>query len=135
RAWMAMLEQNMLEHALALLPHGKSYEDFVLKFVERFFWIAAAVDPIGENPDHIWDEYFSFFYDVLRLPDGTGTRIKVRSLVGLLPLCATTVIEADTLERFPQITGKVGAFLERNQDLLANIADPLVPGAHGRRLL
>jgi len=58
----------------------------VLKFVEHFFWIAAAVDPLGENPDEMWDEEDGFFYDVLRLPDGTGARMKVRSLVGLLPL-------------------------------------------------
>ena len=127
-AWMAMFSQNMLEMALALLPHDKSYEEFVLKFVERFFWIAAAVDPIGENPDEMWDEEDGFFYDVLRLPDGSGTRLKVRSLVGLLPLCATTVIEADLLERYPQITEQVAAFLERNRDLLANIPDPAVPG-------
>ena len=84
-AWMAMFSQNMLELALALLDHDESYEEFVLKFVEHFFWIAAAVDPVGEHPDEMWDEEDGFFYDVLRLPDGTGTRIKVRSLVGLLP--------------------------------------------------
>ena len=83
----------------------------------------------------MWDEEDGFFYDVLRLPDGTGTRIKVRSLVGLLPLCATTVIEADLLERYPQITEQVATFLERNQDLLANIANPAVPGVQGRRIL
>ena len=70
----------------------------------------------------------------LRLPDGTGMRIKVRSLVDLLPICATTVIEADLLERYPQITEQVGTFLERNRDLLANIADPAVPGVQGRRI-
>jgi len=134
-AWMALFSQNMLELALALLDHDPGAEEFVLKFVERFFWIAAAVDPVGEHPDEMWDSEDGFFYDVLRLPDGTGTRIKVRSLVGLLPLCATSVIEADVIERYPKIAGKVGAFLERNEDLLANIADPLVPGAHGRRLL
>jgi hypothetical protein len=107
----------------------------VLKFVERFFWIAAAVDPIGEHPDEMWDEEDGFFYDVLRLPDGTGMRIKVRSLVGLLPICATTVVEADLLDRYPQITEQVATFLERNQDLLANIANPAVPGVHGRRIL
>ena len=80
---------------------GRGYEEFALKFVEHFFWIAAAMDPVGEHPDEMWDEEDGFFYDVLRLPDGTGTRIKVRSLVGLLPLCATTVIEADVIERFP----------------------------------
>jgi hypothetical protein len=83
----------------------------------------------------MWDEEDGFFYDVLRLPDGTGTRIKVRSLVGLLPICATTVIEPELLERCPQLAEQVRGFLERNQDLLANIADPLVPGVHGRRIL
>jgi len=134
-AWMAMFSQNMLELAVGLLEHDETYEGFVLKFVEHFFWIAAAVDPIGEHPDEMWDEEDGFFYDVLRLPDGTGARLKVRSLVGLLPICATTVIEADVIERYPQIAGQVRTFLERNQDLLANIADPLVPGVHGRRIL
>jgi hypothetical protein len=134
-AWMAMFSQNMLEMALTLLEHDEGYHDFVLKFVERFFWIAAAVDPIGEHPDEMWDEEDGFFYDVLRLPDGSGTRLKVRSLVGLLPMCASTIIEQDLLERYPLITGQVGAFLERNRDLLANIADPFAPGVRGRRLL
>jgi len=134
-AWMAMFSQNMLELALALLPYDKTYEEFVLKFVERFFWIAAAVDPIGDHPDEMWDEEDGFFYDVLRLPDGTGMRMKVRSLVGLLPICATTVIEADLLDRYPQITAQVRAFIERNHDLLVNIADPSVPGVQGRRIL
>jgi hypothetical protein len=90
---------------------------------------------VGDNPDELWDEEDGFFYDVLRLPDGTGTRIKVRSLVGLLPLCATAVIEPDVIERYPQIAARVGAFLKRNEDLLVNIADPLVPGVGGRRIL
>ena len=134
-AWMAMFSQNMLEMALALMEHDDSYEQFVLKFVERFFWIAAATDPIGENPDEMWDEEDGFFYDVLRLPDGSGARLKVRSLVGLLPICAATVVEADVIERHPEVAERVGAFLERNRDLLTTIADPLAPGVHGRRLL
>ncbi len=134
-AWMAMFSQNMLEMALTLLEHDEAYHDFVIKFVERFFWIAAAVDPIGEHPDEMWDKEDGFFYDVLRLPDGTGTRLKVRSLVGLLPMCASTIIEQDILDRYPLIAGQVAAFLERNRDLLVNIADPFAPGVHGRRLL
>jgi hypothetical protein len=134
-AWMAMFSQNMLELALGLLEQDPGYEGFVLKFVERFFWIAAAMDPVGHNPDHMWDEEDGFFYDVLRLPDGTGTRIKVRSLVGLLPLCGTTVIEEDLLHRYPKLAEQVGFFLERNRDLLTNIADPYLPGVRGRRLL
>ena len=134
-AWMAMFSQNMLELCLTLLDHDSSYEGFVLKFIERFFWIAAAMDPVGDHPDEMWDEEDGFFYDVLRLPDGTGTRIKVRSLVGLLPLCATTVIEPEILERYPEVAARAGAFIERNKDLLTNIANPLAPGARGRRIL
>ena len=67
-----MFSQNMLELALTLPEHDPTYEDFVLKFVEHFFWIAAAMDPIGDNPDEMWDEEDGFFYDVLRLPDGSG---------------------------------------------------------------
>ena len=134
-AWMAMFSQNMLELALTLLDNDPTYEEFVLSFVERFFWIAAAMDPIGDNPDEMWDEEDGFFYDVLRLPDGSGTKIKVRSLVGLLPLCASTVIEPEVLERYPEVARRAGAFIERNSDLLVNIADPMVPGVRGRRLL
>ena len=102
-AWMAMFSQNMLELALMLAEHDASYEQDVLEFFERFFWIAAAVDPIGEHADEIWDDEEGFFYDVLRMPDGTGVRLKVRSVVGLLPICATAIIEPQMLERFPEL--------------------------------
>jgi Mannosylglycerate hydrolase MGH1-like glycoside hydrolase domain len=133
--WMALFSQNMLELALILADHDPGYEDFVLKFVEHFFWIAAAVDPPGEHGDEMWDEEDGFFYDVLRLPDGSGQRLKVRSLVGLLPLCATAVISESTLERFPQLVERLRVYLTRNRDLLVNIADPFKPGHKGRRLL
>jgi hypothetical protein len=116
-AWMAMYSQNMLELALILSGYDETYEEFVLKFVEHFFWIAAAVDPVGEHPDEMWDDEDGFFYDVLRLPDGTGRRIKVRSLVGLLPICATTLIEVQDLERYPKIAARAREFLDRNQDV------------------
>ena len=106
---MALFSQNMLELALALTEDDPDYADFVFKFVEHFFWIAAAVDPIGDHPDEMWDDEDGFFYDVLRRPDGTGERLKVRSLVGLLPLCATTVISADVLERAPRADARASA--------------------------
>ena len=77
----------------------------MLKFVEHFFWIAAAVDPIGDHPDEMWDEEDGFFYDVLRRPDGTGQRLKVRSLVGLLPICAVTVVEPERARALPPADG------------------------------
>ena len=100
-AWMAFYSQNMLELALALAEHDPAYEGFITKFVHHWFQIAAAMDPMGEHPDEMWDEEDGFFYDVLRLPDGTGQRLKVRSLVGLLPLCATAVVPQSTLGALP----------------------------------
>jgi hypothetical protein len=134
-AWMALFSQNMLELALILAEHDPTYEDFVLKFVERFFWIAASIDPSGDNPNELWDREDGFFYDVLRMPDGRGVHLKVRSLVGLLPMCATTVMPDGVLARFPRIRERVLDFLKRNGDLLTNIADPLKPGVQGRHIL
>ena len=134
-AWMALFTQNMLELAMTLAAHDPTYDDFVVQFLQRFFWIAAAIDPVGDHPDEIWDDEEGFFYDVLRLPDGTGQRLKVRSLVGLLPICATTVISKETLARFPSLHSAVSDQLRRNQDLLGTIPDPLKPGVDGRHIL
>ena len=98
-AWMAFYCQNMLEIALILTEYDPMYEEIAFKFVEHFLWISYAMDRIGEHHDEMWDEQDGFFYDLLRLPDGQAMRLKVRSLVGLLPLCASTVFEADAVER------------------------------------
>jgi hypothetical protein len=134
-AWMAFYSQSMLELALALAGHDPAYEGFVVKFVEHWFQIAAAMDPIGDHPDEMWDEEDGFYYDVLRLPDGTGRRIKVRTLVGLLPLCATVVVPEQALVRFPKVAEQLRAYFTRNADLLGGIPDPRAPGVDGRRLL
>ncbi len=134
-AWMALFSQNMLGLALQLAEEDPSYEDFVLQFLQRFFLIAVAIDPVSHRLDDMWDDEDGFFYDVLRLPDGRGVRLAVRSLVGLLPMCATSVFEAGILARFPRLETAVMNGLERNRDLLANIADPVKPGVNGRHLL
>ena len=90
-AWMAMFCQNMLEIAVEIAAHDPSYDDLAYKFAEHFLWIGAALNKAGN--DGMWDEEDGFYYDVLRLPDGSAQRLKVRSLVGLLPLCATTIID------------------------------------------
>ena len=100
-AWMAMFCQNMFEIAIELAAHEPTYDDLAFKFAEHFLWIGAAMNHGG--PDGMWDEDDGFYYDVLRLPDGTAARLKVRSLVGLLPLCATTVIEPWQRERVPRV--------------------------------
>jgi hypothetical protein len=134
-AWMAFFSQSMLELALALAEHDPAYEDLIVKFVQHWFQIASAMDPLGDNPDEMWDEEDGFFYDVLRMPDGTGQRIKVRSLVGLLPLCATAVLPAEALTRFPKVTERLRDYYARNSDLLAGAADPVRPGVDGSHLL
>ena len=134
-AWMALYSQNMLEIALEIALHDPTYEDMALKFLEHFFWIAAAMDRPGEHMDEMWDEEDGFFYDALRLPDGTGLRIKVRSMVGLLPLCAATVYPGEVLQRFPRLAERARRFLEMHPELAANIASPTKPGVQGRRLL
>jgi hypothetical protein len=101
-AWMALFSQNMIELAVELAAHDPSYEDMVAKFVEHFYFIALGMNRPGA--DGMWDEEDGFYYDVLRLPDGRSTRLKVRSMVGLLPLAATTVVEKWQRERVPRVT-------------------------------
>ncbi|HVH93864.1 MAG TPA: hypothetical protein VM688_02995 [Nocardioidaceae bacterium] len=134
-AWMAFFSQCMLELAVRLADRDAAYEGFVVKFIQHWFQIAIAIDPLGDHPDQMWDDEAGFFFDVLRMPDGTGRRIQVRSLVGLLPLCATTVVPEIVLTRFPRVTEQLQHYFERNADLLGGITDPSVPGVEGRRLL
>ncbi len=134
-AWMALFCQNMLQLALELAEHDPIYEDMVCKFLEHFFSIAAAMDRLGEHHDEMWDEEDGFFYDLLRLPDGQAVRVKVRSMVGLLPLCAATVVPNQVLTRFPSAAARIRRFLKIHPDLVATIASPYVDGFAGRRLL
>jgi hypothetical protein len=100
-AWVSMFCQNMAEIAVELAAHDPMYEDMAIKFTNHFIWIARAMNQTG--PEGMWDEEDGFYYDVLRLPDGSARRLKVRSMVGLLPLCATTVIEQWQRERVPRV--------------------------------
>jgi hypothetical protein len=134
-AWMAMYCQNMLDIAIELTLHNPSYEGLVLKFVEHFLWIAGSMDRMGENQDELWDEETGFFYDVLILPDGSATRMKVNSMVGLLPLCASLVINAEALTKMPDVIARLQRRINKHPELLANIHPPAQPGVNGRRLL
>jgi len=93
------------------------------------------MDRVGENQDDMWDEEDGFFYDVLRLPDGRATRLKVRSMVGLLPLAAVAVFEENLAERLPTFRKNARDFLLRHPDLAANIHMPSEPGVAGRRMI
>ena len=113
------------------------YEEIAFKFVQHFMWIAYAMDRRGEHHDEMWDEQDGFFYDLLRLPDGQAMRLKVRSLVGLLPLCASTVIEPDFVTRYPRLMEMIALFRKRHPELISHLAptDAGFIGYKDRRLL
>ncbi|MEL6347402.1 MAG: glucosidase, partial [Myxococcota bacterium] len=129
-AWMALYCLNMLEMALELARLNRAAEDMAIKFAEHFLWIALAMKQQG-----MWDEADGFFYDVLRTPDGRAEKLKVRSFVGLVPFCAVTVLEAETVERFPEIADRVARFLGRNPEMSGTIHPLERPGVNGRRLI
>ena len=134
-AWMAFFCLNMLSMAAEISRRDADYEEFIYKFVEHFLWIAGAMDRIGDNQDEMWDEAEGFFYDVLILPDGRAQRMKVRSMVGLLPLMAVAVFPEEVVERFPTTMQRIRAFREKHFELSANIHDIGKPGVNGRRML
>jgi hypothetical protein len=127
-AWMALFTQNMLEIAVELAAHDPIYEDMVSKFLEHFVYIAAGMNRPGQ--DGMWDDEDGFYYDLLRLPDGSSTRLKVRSMVGLLPLCSTTVIEKWQRERVPTATSMFQARIRQMPELMDSV-HPSGPGHFG----
>jgi len=132
-AWMALYCQNMLEIAVQLALQRPAYAEMCSKFLEHFLWIAAALAHEGGNVG-MWDEEDGFFYDVLRLPNGTAERLKVRSMVGLLPLCAVTVFEGELTRKYPQLEDELRRFRIARPELTASIHDPAQTACAGRRL-
>ncbi len=136
-AWMAFYCQCMLEMALILCEYDSMYEEVAFKFVQHFMWIAYAMDRVGECADEMWDEEDGFFYDLLRLPGGQALRLKVRSMVGLLPLCASTAFEGDAATRYPRLMEMIAQFRQRHPELVNQVApmDNSFVGYKDRRLL
>jgi len=118
-AWMALFSQNMLEMAIELAAEDPIYEEMVFKFVEHFYYIALAMNKPGD--EGMWDEQDGFYYDILRLPNGQTQRLKVRSMVGLLPLCATTIIEEWQRKRIPNAMGYIFERVRRNPELITTL--------------
>ena len=127
-AWVALFTQNMAELAVELAVYDPVFDEVAAKFAEHFLWIGAAMNRPGG--DGMWDEEDGFYYDILRTPDGAGTRLKVRSMVGLLPLCATTVVEPWQRDRIPKT---VASYAERAKKMpeLAKGIHPTGPGNFG----
>jgi hypothetical protein len=132
-AWMALYCENMLEIAGELGMTDPDYVEMTLKFVEHFMWIASSMIHMGGDTS-MWDEEDGFFYDVLQLPNGESHRLKVRSMVGLLPLCAATSFDGEALAKYPEISERFRRFLESRPELRKSIHDPIQTGYAGRRL-
>ncbi len=132
-AWMGLYCLNMLEIATELALLKPAYIEMCLKFAEHFLWIASAMIHVGRDTG-MWDEKDGFFYDVLRLPDGSSQRLKVRSMVGLLPLCAVSMFEGQLIDKYPQMRERFVRFLSAKPELVSAIHDPRLPGCAGRRL-
>ena len=115
-AWMAFYCQCMLQIAIELAIQNPSYENMVIKFAKHFGWIALAMENVGDKHESMWDEEDGFFYDILRLPDGSVTRLKVRSLVGLLPLCAATVFHGEVRKHMPGVVQTLGRYVEEHPE-------------------
>jgi hypothetical protein len=123
--------------SLILSDYDAMYQEVAFKFVQHFMWISYAMDRVGDRHDEMWDEEDGFFYDLLRLPDGKAMRLKVRSMVGLLPLCASTVFEGDVETRYPRLAEMIALFRKRHPELVSHVA-PIGSGFVGykdRRLL
>jgi hypothetical protein len=134
-AWMGMYCLEMLSIALELARENRVYEDVATKFFEHFLYIAAALNDIGGEGVQMWDEADGFFYDVLRLPDGRAIPLKIRSMVGLIPLTAVATLEAEQLERFPGFAERMDWFLRNRPDLAKLVAPWEEQGSGERRLL
>jgi hypothetical protein len=116
-AWMAFYALSMLDIASELAQVDESFEDMVVKFAEHFVWIAMAVLQPSGSKHAMWDDVDGFFYDVLELPDGSAEQLKVRSLVGLLPMCAVMVFDRAALERVPHALERIKRRVERLPEL------------------
>ncbi len=132
-AWMCLFCENMLEIAAEVAKTDPDYAEMALKFMEHYLWIASSMVHVGNNVG-MWDEEDGFFYDVLRLPDGQAQRLKLRSMVGLLPFCAATTFDGLVVQKYPEIRERGQRFLASRPEIRAAIHDPLKMGVNGRRL-
>ncbi len=132
-AWMAMYCLNMLAIAIELALHNPVYEDIASKFFEHFLYIAAAMN--GSDRKGLWDEDEGFYYDKIQFADGNSTSVKIRSLVGLIPLFAVETIDVEAMDELPGFRRRMDWFIQNRPDLVGNMASMTRPGVNNRRLL
>ena len=134
-SWMAMYSLNLMRIALELARHDEVYEDIATKFFEHFLQIAAAMSSMAGDGSGLWDEQDEFFYDVLKLPDGQCLPLRLRSIVGLIPLFAVETIDPELLDRLPGFRQRLEWYLAYRPDLASLVSRWHEPGRGERRLL
>jgi hypothetical protein len=134
-SWMAMYTLNLLAIAMELATKDPAYEDVASKFWEHFIYIAYAMNHLGPDGKGLWDETDGFFYDVLKLPDGGYFPVKIRSMVGLIPLFAVETLEPGLMQHLPAFKRRMDWFIENRPDLTANVASMQTSGMAERKLL
>jgi hypothetical protein len=134
-SWMGMYSLNLMRIALELAQHNHVYEDIATKFFEHFLHIAEAMSGLGGDRVGLWDDEDEFFYDVLHLPGGAQVQMRVRSMVGLIPLFAVETLEPELLDRLPQFKRRLQWFLRYRPDLAALVSHWNIEGRGRRRLL
>jgi hypothetical protein len=134
-SWMAMYSLNLMRMALELAKKNTLYQNMATKFLEHFLYIAGAMRNIGDRDISLWDDEDEFYYDVLHLPSNQSLRLKVRSMVGLVPLFAVEVLDHDLFEEMPEFTARLKWFLEYRPDLANLISRWQEPGRGERHLL
>ena len=134
-SWMAMFCLNMLAIAFELAKEDNVYEDVASKFFEHFVYISDAMNNVGNENTELWNERDGFYYDVLHLPDQRNIPIKLRSMVGLIPLFAVETLEAEWLETLPSFKKRTDWFIKNRSDLIDDIACLQSNGVNDRRLL
>ena len=134
-SWMAMYSLNLMRIALELAEHNHVYEDIASKFFEHFLNIADAMSCMYSADVGLWDEQDQFYYDVLNLPNDERVRLRIRSMVGLIPLFAVETLEPELLERLPGFRKRLEWFLSHRPDLAGLVSHWESPGRGQRRLL
>jgi hypothetical protein len=133
--WMGMFCLNMMRIALELAKDNKIYEGMATKFFQHFVYVAAAMKHMGDRDYNLWDEEDGFFYDVLRYPDGTYSKLRVRSLVGLVPLFAVERLEAQAIAPFKEFSQSFHWFLKHRQDVVQHCCNRLTRDGQDTRVL
>jgi len=133
-SWMAAYSLDMLAIALELAAGDATYEDVASKFWEHFIYIARAMNHLGDNKLSLWNEEDGFFYDVLNMPDATRLPLRVRSMVGLIPLFAVQIMEPELLDTMSSFRVRMEWFIENRPDLTDHIASMVTRGRKQRRL-